>query len=688
MLGPRGMDSSFHVSSSLQHRGSTKQLIGRYESMNNSPPRFVYAYSGKPLAVPVQHAHYISQKKEKSPIRQSFRNLFSVFKKATGGGKGATHDDLPTVPPVLSIFKNPSSSRPTPRVFSGPLLYLWRPRYSSEALIYPRWITCTAILENDRITIASMDPQSSPTLHTIYLSHCSDVRSLTVQQLDPSENSSLQQRKDIDELRVFEILFEGRAREKFAATSVRERAGWVSAIWCVLTVLYYFKNRCLFILRDAILPSQEPNGTDHEASRSSENIEGAHEVPENSSPMESTATSCRLPLGDPNLSQTYAERLLPPIPSESQVNDRQLKSSLVALQDQPVAFSPVSPSIYPSTRPTSRASSKEANPRSTSPSLMNLGRLSVVQQRLAQIERNTSQQSCGSGLTSPTLSSRDSRSTHLTTPLLRSGKATIPHNALDSKRMETVMSSSNRSILDSYGDTRPGLMETPVMEELVQVPHPGEFMGPQQASPHSTDEGITSHLEPFADILWDQAAKNHDQTANLGDQIISLQDDVQRPPYDQELTSALSGGSSRTDIHNIITSLEAKAGANGEVLKAIYDKMGISGLTSSDATEIRQTTREIHQQLNEEFVVILQKLDMIHERQEQDTSRPPTILKNLGPSLPDPVTHPQVVPDLSELHKKVETLLALCHSNPNMSGQRTGPLQTLFENLSPEVSTT
>lgn len=398
-------------------------------------------------------------------------------------------------------------------------------------------------------------------------------------------------------------------------------------------------------------------------------------MPENSSPTENTAISFRLPLGSPNLSQPYAERLLPPIPSESQVNDRRSKSSLVTLQDQPRASSPVSPSIYPSTRPASRASSKEANPRSTSPSLMNLGRLSVVQQRLAQIERNTSQQSCGSELTSPTPSSQSSRSTHLTTLSLPSGKATIPHNALESKRMENVRSSSIRSILASYSDTRQGLMETPVMEELVQAPHSGERMGPQQASAYSVD----------ADILWDQVAKNYDQAANLGDQIISLQDDVQRPPHDQDLASAFSDGSSRMDIHNIIKSLEAKAGANGEVLKAIYDKMGTSGLTSSDATEIRQTTREIRQQLNEEFVVILQKLDTMHERLEQDSS---TILKNLGPSLPDPVTLPQVIPDLSELHKKVETLLAICHSNPNMSGQGTGSLQTLFENLSPEVSTT
>jgi hypothetical protein len=229
------MDSSSHISSHLQHRGSTKQLIGRYESMNNSPPRksrFAHAPSGKPLGVPTQNPSSFSQKKDKSPIRRSFRNLFSAFKKATGSAKGVAHDDT-TVPPALSGFRNPSSSKATFRAFAGPLLYLSRAPHSPEVPTSSRWIPCTATLDNDRIIITSTTPQIDPTSHIIYLSHCADVRSLTVQQLDPCESVLLQQRKDIDDLRVFEILFEGRAREKFAAISVRERAGWVSAIWCV-----------------------------------------------------------------------------------------------------------------------------------------------------------------------------------------------------------------------------------------------------------------------------------------------------------------------------------------------------------------------------------------------------------------------------------------------------------------------
>ena len=36
------------------------------------------------------------------------------------------------------------------------------------------------------------------------------------------------------EWRVFELVFEGRARERFAARGLTERATWVSAVWCVV----------------------------------------------------------------------------------------------------------------------------------------------------------------------------------------------------------------------------------------------------------------------------------------------------------------------------------------------------------------------------------------------------------------------------------------------------------------------
>jgi hypothetical protein len=68
-------------------------------------------------------------------------------------------------------------------------------------------------------------------VHTIALSHCVDIHSLSHVQLDAEEAALLDAVADGGKMQVFEILFKGRSREKFAAKTVRERAGWISAIW-------------------------------------------------------------------------------------------------------------------------------------------------------------------------------------------------------------------------------------------------------------------------------------------------------------------------------------------------------------------------------------------------------------------------------------------------------------------------
>ena len=64
----------------------------------------------------------------------------------------------------------------------------------------------------------------------ITFEQCSDVRSLGFNELEPVERSLLPTDPDMD-FKPFEMLFESGAREKFAAPSVKARAGWVSAIW-------------------------------------------------------------------------------------------------------------------------------------------------------------------------------------------------------------------------------------------------------------------------------------------------------------------------------------------------------------------------------------------------------------------------------------------------------------------------
>ena len=53
-------------------------------------------------------------------------------------------------------------------------------------------------------------------------------RSLAPADMDEAERRLLPSEP---EWKVFELLFEGRPRERFAARSLTERATWVSAIW-------------------------------------------------------------------------------------------------------------------------------------------------------------------------------------------------------------------------------------------------------------------------------------------------------------------------------------------------------------------------------------------------------------------------------------------------------------------------
>ncbi|EAU91449.2 hypothetical protein CC1G_01938 [Coprinopsis cinerea okayama7 len=83
-----------------------------------------------------------------------------------------------------------------------------------------------------------------PCIHEIDLVGCSDIRSIDLNALDPAAVQALDawgsagkgrghagEGEDEDELKVFEILFERKPREVFAVRSVRERAKWISAFW-------------------------------------------------------------------------------------------------------------------------------------------------------------------------------------------------------------------------------------------------------------------------------------------------------------------------------------------------------------------------------------------------------------------------------------------------------------------------
>lgn len=258
MLGPRSMGAGTPssdarpLSDQLQHQNSTKLLINRFEMLGTPPlpetpalartkstrkQQYVYDYANS-LATPDDKLK--PYKKEKSPIRQSIRNLLSVLKKGTSGLSKRSDDKLAvgrqeeskdsaklsTECPTNHV-KESSKPRPSRKKQTGSLLYLTHEQGSLA------WTTCNVTLEENKILLASFTPNMELCVHEIVLSHCANIHSLSLGQLAAEEAALLDAVAGSDKMKAFEILFEGRSREKFAAKTVRERAAWISAIWHV-----------------------------------------------------------------------------------------------------------------------------------------------------------------------------------------------------------------------------------------------------------------------------------------------------------------------------------------------------------------------------------------------------------------------------------------------------------------------
>lgn len=235
------------------HQDSTKLLINRFEILGTPPlpeasplsrakstrkRQYVYDAANSLFTPDDQLKQY---KKERSPIRQSIRNLLSALKKSTSGlsrksdgklvmghpSKEEENKDSAKLSLEWAINQAEETSKPRHRTKkqTGSLLYLTCDQGSLA------WTTCNATLEENKIVLASFTPNMELCVHEIVLSHCADIHSLSLAQLDADEVTLLDAVADGGRMKFFEILFEGRSKEKFAAKTVKERAGWISAIW-------------------------------------------------------------------------------------------------------------------------------------------------------------------------------------------------------------------------------------------------------------------------------------------------------------------------------------------------------------------------------------------------------------------------------------------------------------------------
>ncbi|KAI0746026.1 hypothetical protein C8Q76DRAFT_665452 [Earliella scabrosa] len=514
--------------SELSRRGTTKALIGRFEAMGDSSASA--AQQGMTASRIREPAHGEKKDKGRSPIRQSFRNLLSVFKK----NKPPARDSDLGAPPLQeasrrqSLSPTPYSSRsggnipyegasrrqaPPPLTLqipearpasnerticispvsahtgkAGPLLYLSRLPSSD---IPPVWMDCTAQLHSTHILVTWETPQGNPSPKLVSFTACTDVRSLSPADMNETERGLLPRET---EWKVFELLFEGRARERFAAKSLTERATWVSAIW------------------DAVLLAQENRTRSPTALSASAYTEPASPFSILEKPATIRTVSPVTKLADPapplqpsRISATSLDRNLPPVPVVSVRDeppvlprlDRNLSltpSALSSLPAPPATPTSVRTSFLAPTRPDSPA-------RTPSPSIRNLDQRSVVKQRLAQIER-----------ASP------SRPQSPSSPAsARSG------GALGMRRQTTAGSSTSgtESIVDSYMGRSPVSVRSDRLTTIasrIGSPPPGagrlSQMDPSASRWLCPPKEDTAPLSPASDYSVDEGAKAASPTRN------------------------------------------------------------------------------------------------------------------------------------------------------------------------------
>jgi hypothetical protein len=245
-----------------RRRRSTKELIKRFETMTvDNSPKALPAPSTRGTPVRTHRAEVglftprAQVEKKTSPLRQSFRNLLSVFKKGKRFGKekvepymihpkesGLSFPDekLSKIPPGAKhesdLFAPNSGSlgsrictSPTYSLHTGPLLHLSQPT-SASFQILPVWIPCDAVLHQSHILLTSATTQGIRRTDVVSLRACTDVKSLTSGDIGAEQRALLPTMENSAVPKVFELIFDGKETQRFAVPTVKDRAAWVSAI--------------------------------------------------------------------------------------------------------------------------------------------------------------------------------------------------------------------------------------------------------------------------------------------------------------------------------------------------------------------------------------------------------------------------------------------------------------------------
>ncbi|KAF5321418.1 hypothetical protein D9619_001447 [Psilocybe cf. subviscida] len=739
-----------------------QRLIERYERMNTPPPqtppknaamkstRHRQILSESEMDKRQRHSrHHVlgppsraTTRKEPSPIRQSLRNLLSVLKKGAGGISKRKSDDRLALPSgshgqqnyddVEASQVNANTLTEPRRKMAGQLLYLTRdtPVVSPGVPGLLIWTSCSVTLECNKLVVSSFANDMQLLVHEVSLLRCTDIRSVPASQLSEAEAALLEAMPGGNKVHVFEIIFKGKPKEKFAAKSVRERAGWISAIW------------------DGILPSKDDEArantlvSQKPATRITEDtIVIAPEVTTTQHAIQIESPRPKpLPQSSPLLSPSYSDRSLPPLPPATPVpqvtaplsipdkpkNPQNLHLDLSDLQN------PISPSIYPVTFATASsaastpsggahdATTPETNPQRlrvetgslispsiyppsarrlsafsggsltpgalptpgggpttprscpNSPSIANLSQLSVVRQRLAQIERNHSELSRENSLA---VAARSRPSTPMKSPLSATSRWS---------RREAVFLNTPTRFTDSP------LPMSPVGSAKVA-----------EATRKATRASIAAADEKT--LTRDKRPKAETKEMAAGDKSSkpkpkSTEDDVAQLSKEVAgIKNVLGGESGRPTIHQMVLGIEQRANSEKKSLRGIQDTLaaiekrvnevavavtanssstsdasGTRGGAGSSSTQtqdqqenIIRALKEVRDQLSTEFPALATKLKGMQDAQEKGLS----IERNMGSASNN--AEAVTAPDLQAILNKLDEIKSLFSSQQGRGDEPT-----------------
>ncbi|KAF9241538.1 hypothetical protein BU15DRAFT_44767, partial [Melanogaster broomeanus] len=632
---------------SAQRPQSAKQLIHQFESMAREtttvqakrPPTPTRAASDldsrdtcRPFLIITPH------KNKRSSLSDSLRTFMSVFKKKTDQERdgheefissrhapelGASRDLSP--PPEPQVVSPPTEGNmaiswsTANALLSGPLLYLSRHPAPLASHLLPVWISCTVTLHDSRLLVTWYTADGNPSGHIVPLGGCMDVHSLALKHMDPDERALLP--SGDGDLRTFELLFEDRPTEKFAATSSQDRGRWVSTIWdAVLSsqddggVIYTYRR------------AQKPGGAPTLRTDVSLAYKELHAQPHIQLPSAPEYTSSENP--SPSALETATVLTSPqhtPPPTPVPKSPRHVPTGMsLSLPRSPTPL-PITPSCSPS----------------KSPSIANNGTLSVVSQHRAQIERSESASPAPTTATSSSVgtapqraqtphSTRVRRAFTIKTLQEESGED-IPRSLVaaaftDASIVIPVSGSASvkrRSAFRRH-DLAPAPAPTP-SSSATKAPGPVLRTKPSEPATREDVEsppasrlavGSKLHLAPLAELIKDSAAKHYDQTAGLGEQIIALQRDINNLPKEIQLVigQTVVAGERTPQLRSHVDSAglqEVLAGPR-EITKQVSTDSGQAQINS-----VEKMLVEFHAQLGSQIHRVMEKLVCIEQLQTQ-----------------------------------------------------------------------